>query len=89
MASVKPGHLGKAFLDNTGKPQIKDGFINTSEVVNEHCKQAAVLPPHEECPTTLTCMPLKTPWVCILYWAPQLYNMGALWFSFSYPAVCL
>lgn len=28
-------------------------------------------------------MPRKTPWVCILYWAPQ--RMGAVWFSLSYP----
>lgn len=89
MASVKSGHLCTAFLDNTRKPQIQDGFINTSEVVNEHYKHVAVLLPYEECPAILTCMPLKTPWVCILYWAPQLYNMGALWFSFSYPAVWL
>ena len=48
MASVKSGHLCKAFLGNTGKPQIKNGFIKTSEVVNEHYKQAAVLLPYEE-----------------------------------------
>lgn len=29
-------------------------------------------------------MPLKTPWVCILYWAPQ--RMGVVWLSLSYPA---
>lgn len=29
-------------------------------------------------------MPLKTPWVCILYWAPQ--RMGVAWLSLSYPA---
>lgn len=28
-------------------------------------------------------MPLKTPWVCILYWAPQ--RMGVVWLSLSYP----
>lgn len=28
-------------------------------------------------------MPLKTPWVCILYWAPQ--RMGVAWLSLSYP----
>lgn len=28
-------------------------------------------------------MPLKTPCVCILYWAPQ--RMGVVWLSLSYP----
>ena len=28
-------------------------------------------------------MPLKTPWVCIRYWAPQ--RMGVVWLSLSYP----
>lgn len=32
-------------------------------------------------------MPLKTPWVCILYWAPQ--RMGVVWLSLSYPALWL
>lgn len=34
-------------------------------------------------PCILTWMPLKTPWVCILYWAPQ--RMGVVWLSLSYP----
>lgn len=31
----------------------------------------------------ISCIPLKTPWVCILYWAPQLYSIGAVWLSLS------
>lgn len=38
---------------------------------------------HLQLPHTLTWMPLKTPWVCILYWAPQ--RMGVVWLSLSYP----